>query len=85
MLCSCVKIEKEALEEELYTQSDFTNATNYIDCKHESFFIGSINSNVYHYLNCRYVKNINPYNKITFSSIEEAKDEGYRRCLVCSP
>lgn len=49
MLCSCVKTEKAALKEELYTQSDFTKAENYIDSKHESFFIGSVNSNVYHY------------------------------------
>jgi len=48
-------------------------------------FVGSINSDVYHYLNCHYVKRIKEYNKIYFTSVEDAKAHGYRPCKVCGP
>ena len=48
-------------------------------------FVGSINSDVYHYPGCRYVKKIHAENLIGFSSVEEAKSFGYRPCKVCNP
>jgi len=48
-------------------------------------FVGSKKSDVYHYPNCRYVKNILSENIIWFSSVEDAKARGYRPCKVCKP
>ena len=48
-------------------------------------YVGSINSDVYHYLWCSYVKNIKEENKIYFSSSQEARSAGYRPCKVCKP
>lgn len=48
-------------------------------------YVGSINSNVYHYPDCRFAKQINPENEIWFSSVEGAISKGYRPCEVCHP
>ena len=48
-------------------------------------FVGSKKSDVYHYSNCRYVKMIKPENIIWFSSVEDARNHGYRPCKVCKP
>jgi len=48
-------------------------------------FYGSINSDVYHYPSCGYVKNIHPENLISFPSSAAAKAAGYRPCAVCKP
>ena len=48
-------------------------------------FLGSKKSDVYHYPNCRYRKMIKPENLIWFTSVEDARDQGYRPCKVCKP
>ncbi len=48
-------------------------------------YVGSINSNVYHYPSCRYAQRIYSENEIWFSSVEDAKAHGYRPCKVCKP
>jgi len=48
-------------------------------------FVGSKKSDVYHYPNCRYVKMIKPENIIWFTSVEDARNHGYRPCKVCKP
>ena len=48
-------------------------------------FVGSVNSNVYHYPSCTYARRIKPDNLITFSSAKDAVNEGYRPCKVCKP
>ncbi len=48
-------------------------------------FVGSKKSDVYHYPNCRYVKQILPENIIWFTSVEDARNHGYRPCKVCKP
>lgn len=48
-------------------------------------FYGSINSDVYHYPSCGYVKNIHPENLISFPSSAAAREAGYRPCEVCKP
>lgn len=48
-------------------------------------FVGSINSNVYHYPSCASAKRIHSENLITFSSVTEAKNAGYRPCKTCHP
>lgn len=40
-------------------------------------FLGSKNSNKYHLPTCRYAKNINPENRVCFSSKNEAESRGY--------
>ena len=48
-------------------------------------FVGSVNSNIYHYTKCKWAKKIKPTNLIEFNSIGEAKSAGYRACKVCKP
>jgi len=51
----------------------------------EEKFVGSINSNKYHYPDCKWAKKIKPENKIWFSSPEDAQSKGYVPCKVCKP
>jgi exonuclease III len=47
--------------------------------------VGSKNSDVYHYPDCRYAKNIKSGNKICFDTPEDAVAAGYHPCKVCNP
>ncbi len=51
----------------------------------EGLYVGSINSNKYHYPQCRYAKQIYPENEVWFSSTAEAQAMGYVPCKVCQP
>jgi PBP1b-binding outer membrane lipoprotein LpoB len=48
-------------------------------------FVGSINSDKYHYPDCEWAKKIKPENQVWFSSPEEARKAGYKPCKVCRP
>lgn len=48
-------------------------------------YIGSSQSNKFHYTDCRWAKKINPDNAIYFSSRKEAFSYGYVPCKVCKP
>ncbi|OGL40152.1 MAG: hypothetical protein A2042_02900 [Candidatus Schekmanbacteria bacterium GWA2_38_11] len=48
-------------------------------------FVGSKNSNKYHFPDCKWAQKINPKNLVTFTSVEEAKKAGYIPCKVCKP
>ena len=48
-------------------------------------FVGSKNSDVYHYPSCGSALTIKPENLVTFGSVEEAKNAGYRPCKKCNP
>lgn len=48
-------------------------------------FVGSKLSNKYHYLSCRYAKQIQSINMVTFSSSSEARSKGYSPCSICGP
>ncbi len=48
-------------------------------------FVGSLESDKYHYPSCRWAKKILPENEIWFSSSEEARAAGYFPCGVCHP
>lgn len=48
-------------------------------------YVGSIKSDKYHYPDCRWAENIKPENEIWFSTIEEAKEQGYVPCKTCQP
>jgi endonuclease YncB( thermonuclease family) len=48
-------------------------------------FVGSKNSDVYHYPSCRYAESISEENKIWFEDAQDAVNQGYRPCKVCNP
>ena len=48
-------------------------------------YIGSANSNKFHYPSCKWGKKITERNKVIFSSRDEAIKMGYQPCKVCSP
>lgn len=51
----------------------------------EKKFVGSIESDKYHYPDCRWAKKINPENEVWFTSSEDARSKGYVACGVCHP
>jgi len=51
----------------------------------ESKYVASINSEVFHKLDCSYVKRIKEENKIYFDTCEDARNSGRRPCLRCNP
>ena len=51
----------------------------------EGVFVGSVNSDVYHYPTCTYAQQIYPENQIWFSSSDDARTSGYRPGKVCRP
>ena len=53
--------------------------------KKEVIYVGSANSNKYHYTWCRWAKRISPRNLVTFSSVADAKSKGNVPCKVCRP
>ncbi len=48
-------------------------------------YVGSVNSNKYHYFSCRWAKKIYQSNAIYFQSAKEAQQSGYVPCKVCRP
>lgn len=48
-------------------------------------YVGSVNSDKFHYPSCTHAKRIKDGNKITFSSRDEAISRGYSPCGVCTP
>ncbi len=48
-------------------------------------FVGSVNSDIYHYPWCVWAQQIYPQNEIWFDSVEDAQAHGYRACKVCNP
>jgi Adenosine deaminase len=52
---------------------------------YKGYYVGSINSNVYHKSTCRYVKKIKSYNRIYFKTKASAKKHHYWPCKVCRP
>jgi len=48
-------------------------------------FVGSLESDKYHYPSCRWAKKILPQNEIWFSSSQDARAAGYVPCGACKP
>ena len=48
-------------------------------------FVGSSKSNKYHYPSCQWAQKISPANEVWFSSSQDARNQGYVPCKVCSP
>ncbi len=53
--------------------------------KKELVYVGSVNSDKYHYSWCKWAKKIYPKNLKAFSSANEARDWGYKPCKICKP
>jgi micrococcal nuclease len=51
----------------------------------EKKYVGSTESDKYHYPECRWAKKILPENEIWFSSSEDARSKGYVPCGICHP
>ena len=51
----------------------------------EKVFVGSIESNKYHYPSCRWAEKIKPEHEIWFTSSQDAQNHGYVACKVCKP
>ncbi len=72
-------------KDEIVSQDSKENEENTTTDKKEVVYVGSINSNKYHYTWCRWAQKISPYNLVGFSSAKEAKSKGYIPCKVCRP
>lgn len=48
-------------------------------------YVGSKNSNKYHYPTCKWAQKISPKNLVTFKSAKDAQAAGYVPCKVCKP
>ena len=48
-------------------------------------FVGSKESDVYHYPSCSYVSNIKEENKVWFTDAQDAVNHDYHPCLRCKP
>jgi len=48
-------------------------------------YVGSTNSDKYHYPDCRWAEKIKPENQVWFASSEEARAAGYVPCGTCKP
>ena len=62
------------------TRSAATNNT-----KESGSYVGSVDSNKYHYPSCRWAKEIIKQNEIWFDSKSDAAAHGYVPCKVCKP
>jgi hypothetical protein len=56
-----------------------------VNAQTEFQFIGSKQSDVYHYPSCFYVSNIKEENKVFFEDAQDAVDQGYHPCSICDP
>ncbi|GEM_PF-1628507 len=54
-------------------------------CDEDTMFVGSKNSDKYHYCNCSMAKRIKLENIVCFKSVEDAKNQGYVPCGTCKP
>lgn len=48
-------------------------------------YVGFLTSNKYHDPGCKWAAGITHYRHRTFSSVQEARDQGYRPCPTCKP
>ncbi len=80
------KIQKEARESNkgFWSGKNF-NGEKIPIRKTTGNYVGSIESDKYHYPSCRWAEKILKENEIWFDTINEAKEQGYKPCGVCNP
>jgi hypothetical protein len=61
------------------------SAQNQLDEEETKKYVGSINSDKYHFPDCRCAQKIKPENRIWFANAEDARAQGYVPCKVCDP
>lgn len=69
----------------LQTEDNSNTDCEDLGCPAGTQFVGSKNSNKYHYCDCRWVKMIKPDNLVCFKNVEEAKEKCYIPCKTCEP
>jgi micrococcal nuclease len=79
-----LELQREAIEAKrglwgIEDIGDVSEASD--DCK----YLGSINSNIYHYPYCEHVETIKQENIIWFVDSEDARSKEYRPCKKCCP
>ena len=50
-----------------------------------SNYVGNANSRKFHFANCSFVGKMNPNNRVSFNSRDEAINAGYVPCKRCKP
>ena len=76
--------ETEEQTEQEETQTGDSDCTS-LGCDESTKYVGSKESDKYHYCDCRWAKKILEENLICFKSKEEAISKGYVACGVCKP
>lgn len=82
------KYEREAREKELglwKANMSYSSAPAAYSQSQEIVYVGSRNSDKYHYPSCVWAKRIKSSNWVTFGSKSEAASRGYIPCKVCEP
>lgn len=65
--------------------SQETSSSNSQKVSSNEPFVGSAKSNKYHYPSCQWAQKISPSNEVWFSGSQDARNQGYVPCKVCSP
>jgi methylphosphotriester-DNA--protein-cysteine methyltransferase len=60
-------------------------SVTYLSLAADYKYVGSRNSDKYHYPDCKWAKKISAKNLLTFESAQEASKTGYVPCKVCKP
>lgn len=69
-----------------FTDEDENLADDTVDTySNGETYVGSSNSDKFHYPSCPHAKRIKDYNKVTFPSRDDAVNSGYSPCSVCNP
>lgn len=72
---------QQELEQKQREQTQQQQSYNY----DEGYYIGNLNSGIFHRSGCPSVSRMRSYNKITFNSRDEAVSNGYTPCKRCRP
>lgn len=64
---------------------DARNNSEDNEVKKEGIYVGSLESDKYHYPSCRFAEKIISENEIWFDTVGEAQSKGYSPCGVCNP
>lgn len=67
------------------SSTDNDDSSDKSTSSYHTTYVGSVNSDKFHYPSCSQAKRIKEGNKITFSSREEAINAGYSPCGICYP
>ena len=85
-------IDEETYDDSSDSVSSSSSSSDYSDTQEDSnsyesggSYVGSVNSDKFHYPSCGQAQKIKSGNLVTFSSRDEALSRGYSPCSFCSP